>query len=383
VGIGPGAGLLAVAVALRRVSLPAMVLLAVVAAVTQVAGSGFNPVADVAYAPLFFTLGAHPQRRVRRFGLVAAAVAVVVAGVWLAAVISTGAGPRGSAPDAIWAVFAGVALAALTAVIVGGGWVAGFLRWQRRQTIQARSDARVDRVERRRLAQLYEQEQVRGRIAADMHDVVAHSWAVVAAQSDGARYLLETDPGQAERALAEIGRTARSAMGDVRRLVTQLREKDSDAGGGGCSVPENDSNPDKGDSRSQGTVGIERIEELIQRMRTAGMDLLVRHAGSPPGSGLSSLTAARVMTEALTNARKHGDLTEPVVMEEDWTDGFRLRVENSPAAASASSASWIDGDGHGLRGMRERVRLAGGTAHAGLEGERWVTRVTIPAGDQV
>ncbi len=56
-----------------------------------------------------------------------------------------------------------------------------------------------------------------------MHDVVAHSLAVVIAQSDGARYAAASDPGAAVEALAAIGATARVALSDVRVLLAQLR----------------------------------------------------------------------------------------------------------------------------------------------------------------
>ena len=110
-------------------------------------------------------------------------------------------------------------------MVVVGSWIAGYLRWQRRQAVQARADATLQALESRRLHDLYEQEQERSRIAADMHDLVAHSWAVVAAQADGARYVVREDPDRAQQALTVIGDTARSAMDDVRVLLGRLREQ--------------------------------------------------------------------------------------------------------------------------------------------------------------
>ncbi len=339
--------LLGVALAVRRISVPLMVAAAVAASVTQLLTSQLALVADLAYFPLFLTLGAHRSRTVRRFGLGAVVVAVAVAAAWSASHGLVGTTSGG---------YAALTTAALTAVVTGGGWVTGFLRWQRRQGVQARVDATVAAVERRRLEQLVEEEQERARIAADMHDIVAHSWAVVAAQADGARYQIRTDPARAEEALEVIGRTARSAMGDVRALLTRLRE--------GHEV--------------EGALVVERTEHVMARMRASGMALDVELRGEPaPEPDDAVLVTARfALAESLTNALKHGDLTRPVAVQEDWTDGYHLRVVNDvPERAPADQEPT---DGHGLLGMTERVRQVGGRVRAGRRSGRWVTEVTIP-----
>ncbi|HEX4471335.1 MAG TPA: hypothetical protein VH085_05160, partial [Nocardioides sp.] len=77
--------LLGVALGVRRLSIPAMVLAAVAASVAQLVTSQLALVADLAYVPLFFTLGAHRSQAVRRLGLACLLTAVVVAGVWTSA----------------------------------------------------------------------------------------------------------------------------------------------------------------------------------------------------------------------------------------------------------------------------------------------------------
>ena len=74
--------LLGVALAVRRLSVPIMVAAAVAASVTQLLTSQLALVADLAYFPLFLTLGAHRSRTVRRFGLAGVLVAVAVAAAW-------------------------------------------------------------------------------------------------------------------------------------------------------------------------------------------------------------------------------------------------------------------------------------------------------------
>ncbi|MFC6707595.1 sensor histidine kinase [Flexivirga alba] len=332
---------LAGAMAVRRLSLPAMVLLGTAAAVIQFAHPGWSLqlfVADVAYAALFFVLGAHPRAAVRRFGLVAGGVGCACLLVWMTTLVDTGSSTRAR-------VFSAGAVTAMAVLVCGGGWVAGFLRLQRRRSIQSE----LDRVEQRRLAESYEHELQRSRVAADMHDIVAHSWAVVAAQADGARYALRADPDATEQALEVIAETARSTIADLRTILAELRDNDAE----------------------QSTPGYEQAERLMQRMRLTGMRIQERRTGDAAGSSLIALTAYRLLSEALTNALKHGDLGQPVQVEQDWTSGYRLRVVNAVGAPG-------DGTGHGIIGMMERAAISGGRLESRQVGGEWVVDAAIP-----
>ncbi|PWJ26863.1 signal transduction histidine kinase [Branchiibius hedensis] len=344
----PAAILLGVALAIRRRWLAASVALAIIAAIWQVADGNINYVADLGYALIAFRLGAHRDRAVRRFGLIACTVAVVVATVWIAV---QGGAPPAVATDLTHRLIAGAILGGLTALVVFGGWVTGYLRYQSRQVVRDRIGLELQSAEERRLRDLVTQQQQRIAIASDMHDVVAHSWAVVAAQADGARYLLRTDPDRAEEALSVIGETARSAMTDIRGLLSRLRDDDSDA-----------------------PLTLDQPDALIQRLRDAGVSLEVTQEGTPSADPQLTATASRVLTESLTNALKHGDLRTPVRVREDWSDGYRLSVTNSAGARPVGT------NGHGLRGMRERVVAAGGMMRAepADAGTRWQVDVFIP-----
>ncbi len=94
---------------------------------------------------------------------------------WCSPSRSAPASSATSAPAAR-TTFAVVAAGSLALLVAGGGWALGYVRWQSRARITAQVQAGL--------------EQERTRIAADMHDLVAHTWAVVAAQADGARYSL-------------------------------------------------------------------------------------------------------------------------------------------------------------------------------------------------
>ncbi|GAA4108320.1 sensor histidine kinase [Knoellia locipacati] len=349
VSIGAGAAaatvLLAVALGVRRVSWQLMSAFAVAGSLAQVIAPGIAYLATTAYAVLFATLGSHRDLAARRFGLVAAAVAVVGAATYgaLGGASEFGTGRR---------VVMAVALGSTAAVFCFGGWAWGYLRWQQRQSVQARIDARIEAVERRRVTELYDIEQERLRIAADMHDVVAHSWAVVAAQSDGARYALQDSPADAARALEVIGETARAAMGDLRTIVAQLRDP----------------------ALQPSTPGSAQQTALVERMHASGMDLRLAEHGTPDGSPLVALTAYRLLGEALTNALKHGDLSRPVDVQVDWTDGYRLTVTNSIGPAPEEPRA----GGHGLVGMSERAHVAGGTFSAGRDGDVWRVEAHLP-----
>lgn len=332
---------LAAALAVRRLSLPAMVLLGATAAVIQFANPDWSLqlfVADVAYAALFFVLGGHPRLAIRRFGAIAGAVGCVALLVWMGTLVDTGASTKAR-------VFSAVGVTAMAALVCGGGWIGGYLRLQRRRSIQAE----LDRVEQRRLAESYEHELQRSRVAADMHDIVAHSWAVVAAQADGARYALRTSPEATEQALEVIAETARSTIADLRTILAELRDDDAE----------------------RSTPGYEQHERLLQRMRLTGMRIQDERTGDAPNSSLISLTAYRLLSEALTNALKHGDLREPVRVEQDWTNGYRLRVVNAVGTPG-------DGTGHGIIGMMERATISGGHLESRQVGDEWVVDAAIP-----
>ena len=172
--------------------------------------------ADLGYAAVFFILGAHPRSGVRRFGLVAAVGSAVV----MATMVGLDAVDAVSGVSTAFAVAGSASLAALVA---GGGWAAGYVRWQSRARITAQVQAGL--------------EQERTRIAADMHDLVAHTWAVVAAQADGARYALGNGPAPTARRPRHSTSSRRPRAGsiaDLRDLLAELRYEEPATPPGRC-----------------------------------------------------------------------------------------------------------------------------------------------------
>jgi signal transduction histidine kinase len=190
----------------------------------------------------------------------------------------------------------------------------------------------------------------RARIARDLHDVVAHSLAVMVAQADGGRYAAPEDPDAASRALAQIAETGRDALAQMRRLLGVLR-----TGEAGSDLP-----------------------GLVRRLAVAGLPVELELEG-PERALPAELQAClhRVTQEALTNVLKHADAPRRVEVVLRHLDA---EVELTVRDDGRGSTDGDDGQGHGLAGMRERVALHGGTVHAGPRaGGGYEVRARLPA----
>jgi len=106
------------------------------------------------------------------------------------------------------------------------------------------------------------------------------------------------------------------------------------------------------------------------------MRLSVEEIGDPETADPAAAQAAhRILTEALTNALKHGDLTEPVVVLHDWHDGVTMTVRNAVGAVAPDRS----GAGHGILGMAERAAVIGGTVQSAPTPDGWTLRFRAPA----
>jgi signal transduction histidine kinase len=198
----------------------------------------------------------------------------------------------------------------------------------------------------------------RRRIAREMHDLVAHSMSVMVVQAGGARRILERDPGRALEAATRIERTGREALGEMRHLLGVL------------NGPQAALSP-------QPTL--DEIGELVARARAAGLPTVLEFRGERRSlpAGLD-LAAYRIVQEGLTNALKHAGRA-PTTVTVDW-NGTTLTLEVRDHGEHVSRGG--DG-GHGLVGMRERVRLYGGELEAGpADGGGWRVRAVLPTGQR-
>ncbi|MGZ4270082.1 MAG: sensor histidine kinase [Solirubrobacteraceae bacterium] len=199
----------------------------------------------------------------------------------------------------------------------------------------------------------------RRRIAREMHDIVAHSVSVMVVQAGGARSILGRDPERAPQAAARIEETGRAALAEMRRLLGVLHAPDGHA----ALVP---------------APSLEAIDALVARARDAGLPVRLRVEGTrralPPGVDLA---AYRVVQEAITNAIKHAAAAETDVLVRYGSGEVELEV--SDRGAPEASAPALAGAGHGLVGMRERVRVFGGELSAGRrDGGGFAVRARIP-----
>jgi signal transduction histidine kinase len=193
----------------------------------------------------------------------------------------------------------------------------------------------------------------RARIARELHDVVAHSLAVMVAQADGGRYAASEDPGAARRALAQIAETGRDALAQMRRLLGILR-----AGEEGADLP-----------------------GLVGRLAGAGLPVELEVEGRARELPAElRLSIHRVAQEALTNVLRHADSPRRVEVVLRYLESeVELTVSDDGRGIAAG-----DGRGHGLVGMRERVALHSGTLQAGPRaggGYEVRARLPAPAGD--
>jgi signal transduction histidine kinase len=189
----------------------------------------------------------------------------------------------------------------------------------------------------------------RRRIARELHDVVAHSVSVMVVQSGAARRVLDAEPDNAVAALAEVERSGRQALSELRRLLGLMRDGDADV-----AVRE-----------PQPTLA--GLDDLVERARDAGLPVELRQEGRPFALPMGcDLAAYRVVQEALTNALKHaGDGARAKVLLR-WTDDrLELDISDTGRGLDATVPDQDGPLGQGLVGMRERVALCGGDLEAG------------------
>jgi signal transduction histidine kinase len=323
----------------------ALAIVWVGAIVQMAAGLGPLPI-NVAILGVLYATAAWGTTRTFWAGLASVLVGGVVAGGYMVLVNGLLAGL-----STLSSVVNIVLFSIISGLVLGAPWLGGFgwrmvLRWRATRAAQSVAE----------LAAAEEQERVR--IARDMHDVVAHSLAVIIAQSDGARYAAVSAPEVAAEALGTVSQTARAALSDVRMLLTQLRHRQGDG--------------------PQPTIA--DLEQLFTHVRQAGLEPRVTVDPMPPGEPPASVQLAvyRILQEALTNAIRHG-AGDSVDVRLAWrADRVDLEVRNA-----ASTPPGVTAGGHGIVGMRERAQLIGGTLVAARDGDDFVVRGTLPIGSAI
>jgi signal transduction histidine kinase len=194
----------------------------------------------------------------------------------------------------------------------------------------------------------------RARIAAELHDVVAHAISVMVVQASAGQRLAVREPARAAGTFDVIATAARQAQGDLDRLADLLAQ---------------DATPDSG-----ADLGL--VREIVDTARASGLPVTLRVSGDTSGvSGAVAHAALRVVQEALTNALRYapGALVEVDVQVRPGA--LELAVVNGRSTAPACLGL---GSGRGLTGLRERVSACGGSLEAGPQAEGgWSVRAWI------
>jgi signal transduction histidine kinase len=257
------------------------------------------------------------------------------------------------------------AIAGLAAVLGAQVLVAAAFGDRRRNRLAhleaLRERARLLAAERDREAALAAARE-RNRIARELHDVLAHSLSVMIVQADGARYAARHDGEAAGEALETIAATGRDALEEMRRALGRLRPP-GDGDDGAPPGPE---------------PGLGGLGELVRRMAGAGLPVELVVDGPPRALPAAAGAALyRVAQEALTNVLRHADGPGRVDVRVRYAaDAVELLVADDGRGGAAPD----DGRGHGLRGMRERIALHGGTLRAGpRDGGGFAVEARIPA----
>lgn len=235
----------------------------------------------------------------------------------------------------------------LTVVTVALMWLTGRYSLRRDQAVEALA-ARAE------LATVSE----RNRIARELHDIVAHSLTVVIAQADGGRYAGRKDPDKAIEALDTIAARGRSALTQMRELLSVLHD-------------------DAPSPRSTTvTPGVAGIPDLVADAKRSGVQVELHVTGEPRQlDEVRDLSVYRIVQESLTNVLKHAG-SVPAQVRLEWEPAqVTISVDNAPGDEQ------IEGSGRGLTGIRQRVAIHGGQAKWGASAVYpggWNVTATVP-----
>ena len=234
-----------------------------------------------------------------------------------------------------------------TEILFTAGWllalmmVAELFRVLRQRALEAQK-AREQEVKAQEQEARRQASEERLEIARELHDVLAHSISLIAVQANVALEVMDRRPEQARIALSAIKDASRSALGEVRSVLTVLR---------GDRAAPRDPAPDLG-----------RLGHLVELAEAAGLKVALSVVGDLGRVPLAvSQAGYRIVQESLTNVVRHSGAERATILVEG-ADGLHLRVtDNGRGCPLGESAT----GGNGLPGMRERATAFGGTLTAG------------------
>ena len=298
-------------------------------------GAAFQPF--VALVLVAYSVGSRTDN-VR--AAVAAPLLVAVAGGMFIAALAAGQSEGNVVPSFLW--------------LVATGAVGRVVRSWRRRAVEL-EQANRELAEQRELQAEAAVAVERGRIARELHDVVAHNVSMIVVQAGAAARVLEGTQPHVRQALDAIESTGRATVDEMRRLLGVLRADD----GGAALSPQ---------------PGLADLERLVANVSDAGLAVSMHVEGSPlPLPAALDVTAYRIAQEALTNALKHAGAASAELTVRYGAAAIEIEVRDNGTANGAGI-----GTGHGLVGMRERAALWGGRLEAGRTGDGWRVRAWLP-----
>ncbi len=230
-----------------------------------------------------------------------------------------------------------------TPVLFAIGWLVGFALRERTERTEA-AEERAARAEREReAAARVAVAEERGRIARELHDVVAHAVSVMVLQVGAVRHRMPETDAKDRETLKNVEQAGRMALAEMRRLLNAMRQ-------------------DGDELELLPHPGLDNLDSLVDDVRAAGLPVRLQIRGEPlalpPGLDLS---AYRIVQEGLTNALKHARASQAEVDVHYSATELRLEVRDDGLGGPSTDA----GVGHGLVGIRERVKIFGGDMTAG------------------
>ncbi len=227
-------------------------------------------------------------------------------------------------------------------VLFGICWLAGLVVRERAEQAQAAEVRAIEAESERDAAMRIAIADERARIARELHDIVAHAVSVMVLQVGAVRHKLPDARAEDRDALRGVEQAGRAALTEMRRLLAVMRRD----GDGMELAPQ---------------PGLDGLGSLVSEVGRAGLPVELHVEGTPfPLPQGIDLSAYRIVQEGLTNALKHARASHAAVTVRYAPDEVRIEVSDDGTGVLTP-----DDTGHGLIGIRERVKLYGGEMAVG------------------
>lgn len=229
-----------------------------------------------------------------------------------------------------------------TVLFMGGAWLAGRIVHQRRTEAEDLTVEATHLREQQEVRAFQAVAEERGRLARELHDVIAHNVSLMVVQAAAAEQVLEGSPDQAREALLRIQQAGRQTVVELRRLLGILRGHEREL-------------------EISPQPSLAGLEVLVEQVRRSGLPVEVGVEGAAiPLSVSLDLSAYRILQEGLTNVLRHAGATKATVAIRYLPQVLELEIVDD-GQGTRDNATW----GHGLVGIRERVALFDGTLETG------------------